>query len=73
MSTHTTTDASSAVSGIDGPMPAKAFGVRLVHTSPVSVREEKVLKQTMQRAERKFHLGYATVSKGEEWRFLVPC
>ncbi|KAH8910226.1 hypothetical protein BR93DRAFT_976382 [Coniochaeta sp. PMI_546] len=57
MSTHTTTDASSAVSGIDGPLPANTFGVRLVHTSPVSLKEEKVLKQTMQKAERKFHLG----------------
>lgn len=61
MSTHnTTTDESSAASGMDGPLPAKAFGVRLVHTSPVSAKEERVLKQTMQRAERKFHLGYVT-------------
>jgi hypothetical protein len=61
MSTHTTTDASSAVSGIDGPLPGpNAFGVKLVHVSPVSSKEEKVLKQTMQRAERKFHLGYVS-------------
>ncbi|KAB5570094.1 hypothetical protein GE09DRAFT_1170954 [Coniochaeta sp. 2T2.1] len=58
MSTGTTAEASSAVSGVDGPLSANAFGVRLVHTSPVSSKEEKVLKQTMQRAERKFHLGH---------------
>ncbi|KAB5558641.1 hypothetical protein GE09DRAFT_120361 [Coniochaeta sp. 2T2.1] len=58
MSTGTTTEASSAISGVHGPLSANAFGVRLVHTSPVSSKEEKVLKQTLQRAERKFHLGH---------------
>jgi hypothetical protein len=58
MVTHTTTDASSAVFGMEGPVTRNAFGVRLVHTSPVSSKEEKLLKQTMQKAERKFHLGY---------------
>jgi len=57
MVTHTTTDRLSAVTGMEGLVVAGPFGVRLVHTSPVSSKEERILKQTMQKAERKFHLG----------------
>jgi hypothetical protein len=58
MVTHTTTDASSAVSGFERRAMSSTLGVKLVHTSPVSLKEERILRQTMQKAERKFHLGY---------------
>lgn len=58
MGTHTTTDASSVVSGMEGRVACNDLGFRLVHTSPVSSKEERLLEQTTQKAERKFHLGY---------------
>lgn len=62
-STHTTTtDASSAIFGA-GRLPAglNPISVKLVHVSPLSAREERTLRHTMHRTERKFHLGYVHI------------
>ncbi|RNJ57511.1 hypothetical protein D7B24_005859 [Verticillium nonalfalfae] len=40
-----------------GPMTANAFGLRLVQADVLTDREERVLRQTIERAEKKFRIG----------------
>ncbi|KAK5627809.1 hypothetical protein RRF57_003524 [Xylaria bambusicola] len=35
----------------------ESFGVRLIYTAPISPRDEKMIRATITKAERKFHIG----------------
>ncbi|KAI0506739.1 hypothetical protein F5B22DRAFT_435645 [Xylaria bambusicola] len=39
----------------------ESFGVRLIYTSPISPRDEKMIRATITRAERKFHIGVGRI------------
>ncbi|KAI0914470.1 hypothetical protein F4823DRAFT_356644 [Ustulina deusta] len=52
----TTTAASSCATSHPFQSP-ESFGVRLIYTSPVSPKDEKVIHTTITKAERKFHAG----------------
>ncbi|KAI8952848.1 hypothetical protein F4801DRAFT_190395 [Xylaria longipes] len=51
-----TTAASSCATSHPFQSP-EPFGIRLIHTSPISARDEKTLRSTITKAERKFHIG----------------
>ncbi|KAI1422323.1 hypothetical protein F5Y12DRAFT_622027 [Xylaria sp. FL1777] len=51
-----TTAASSCTTSYPFQSP-ESFGVRLVYTSPISPKEEKMIHATITKAERKFHAG----------------
>ncbi|TRX91764.1 hypothetical protein FHL15_007317 [Xylaria flabelliformis] len=53
--TITTTPSSYATSHpFQSPEP---FGIRLIYTSPISPKDEKTMRSTITKAERKFHIG----------------
>ena len=56
-SSATTTDLGSAASGASFAQDPDQFGIRLVHVSPVALWEEKLLRQSFEKAGRKFHIG----------------
>ncbi|KAI1365183.1 hypothetical protein F5Y08DRAFT_188696 [Xylaria arbuscula] len=58
IATITTVASSCATSH---PFQSESFGVRLIYTSPVSPRDEKVIRATITKAERKFHAGLPPV------------
>ncbi|KAM0334255.1 hypothetical protein ACHAQA_001277 [Verticillium albo-atrum] len=51
------TASSTVTDGSAGPMAANAFGVKLVQADILTDREERVLRQTIERAEKKFRIG----------------
>ncbi|KAI1743517.1 hypothetical protein F4680DRAFT_347040 [Xylaria scruposa] len=51
-----TTAPSSYATSIPFQSP-ESFGIRLVYTSPVSPKDEKTIRSTITKAERKFHIG----------------
>ncbi|RYP58717.1 hypothetical protein DL769_008826 [Monosporascus sp. CRB-8-3] len=51
-----TTTISSTASGRRGPQIPYAFGIRLIYTTPLSAKEEKTLRMTICKAERKFRI-----------------
>ncbi|KAM0274994.1 hypothetical protein ACHAQH_007684 [Verticillium albo-atrum] len=51
------TASSILTDGGQGPMAANAFGLRLVQADILTDREERVLRQTIERAEKKFRIG----------------
>lgn len=59
--TMATTDAGSAVSGAGGFQGSNPFGIRLVNVSPLSLKEEKALKYSLEKAGRRFHIGYVAL------------
>ncbi|KAI0455619.1 hypothetical protein F5B21DRAFT_186481 [Xylaria acuta] len=55
IATVTTAASSCATSHpFQNPEP---FGIRLIHTSPISPKDEKTIRSTITKAERKFHTG----------------
>ncbi|KAI0420058.1 hypothetical protein F5X98DRAFT_362133 [Xylaria grammica] len=55
IATITTTTSSCATSHpFQSPEP---FGVRLIYTSPISLKDDKIIRMTITKAERKFHVG----------------
>ncbi|RYO75610.1 hypothetical protein DL766_004244 [Monosporascus sp. MC13-8B] len=59
MTPHTpcsTTTTSSMASGRRGPQSPYAFGIRLIYATPLSPKEERTLRTTICKAERKFQI-----------------
>jgi hypothetical protein len=52
-----TTDTSCTSSVAGSTQSTAGFGIRLIHAASLSVRDEQVLAQALERARRKFHLG----------------
>ena len=53
--TPSTTTSSTATD--NGPMTPNPFGLRLIHANLLNAREEKILRQTIDKAEKRFHIG----------------
>ncbi|KAF6818948.1 hypothetical protein CSOJ01_01605 [Colletotrichum sojae] len=49
--------ASSTITDASGPMSPNPFGIRLIHADLLTDKQERTLRQTIERAERKFHIG----------------
>ncbi|KAK1640524.1 hypothetical protein BDP81DRAFT_420225 [Colletotrichum phormii] len=54
----TPSTASSTITDASGPMSPNPFGIRLVHADLLTDKQERTLRQTIDRAERKFRIGY---------------
>ncbi|OHF02609.1 hypothetical protein CORC01_02005 [Colletotrichum orchidophilum] len=53
----TPSTASSTITDASGPMLPNPFGIRLIHADLLTDRQERTLRQTIDRAERKFRIG----------------
>ncbi|KAK0379414.1 hypothetical protein CLIM01_03202 [Colletotrichum limetticola] len=53
----TPSTASSTITDASGPMSPNPFGIRLVHADLLTDKQERTLRQTIDRAERKFRIG----------------
>ncbi|KAI0545701.1 hypothetical protein F4679DRAFT_457010 [Xylaria curta] len=51
-----TTAPSSYATSVPFQTP-ESFGIRLIYTSPISPKDEKIIRSTITKAERKFHIG----------------
>ncbi|TEA16206.1 hypothetical protein C8034_v001163 [Colletotrichum sidae] len=49
--------ASSTITDASGPMSPNPFGIRLIHADLLTDKQERTLRQTIERAERKFRIG----------------
>ncbi|KAL0931793.1 uncharacterized protein CTRU02_212746 [Colletotrichum truncatum] len=49
--------ASSIITDASGPMSPNPFGIRLIHADLLTDKQERTLRQTIERAERKFRIG----------------
>ncbi|OLN93936.1 hypothetical protein CCHL11_03428 [Colletotrichum chlorophyti] len=49
--------ASSTITDATGPMSPNPFGIRLIHADLLTDKQEKTLRQTIERAEKKFRIG----------------
>jgi hypothetical protein len=52
------TAASSSVTDASGPMTPNPFGIRLIHANLLSAQYDKIVRQTIDKTERKFQIGY---------------
>ncbi|KAK1598548.1 uncharacterized protein LY79DRAFT_586624 [Colletotrichum navitas] len=53
----TPSTASSTITDASGPMSPNPFGVRLIHADLLTDKQERTLRQTIERAEKKFRIG----------------
>ncbi|KAK6210392.1 hypothetical protein QIS74_11976 [Colletotrichum tabaci] len=53
----TPSTASSTITDASGPMSPNPFGIRLVHADLLTDKQERTLRQTIERAEKKFRIG----------------
>ncbi|KZL80247.1 hypothetical protein CI238_12117 [Colletotrichum incanum] len=53
----TPSTASSTITDASGPMSPNPFGIRLIHADLLTDKQERTLRQTIERAERKFRIG----------------
>ncbi|KAF9874051.1 hypothetical protein CkaCkLH20_08423 [Colletotrichum karsti] len=49
--------ASSTITDASGPMSPNPFGIRLIHADLLTDKQERTLRQTIERAEKKFRIG----------------
>ncbi|EFQ28467.1 hypothetical protein CGRA01v4_07360 [Colletotrichum graminicola] len=53
----TPSTASSTITDASGPMSPNPFGIRLIHADLLTDKQERTLRQTIERAEKKFRIG----------------
>ncbi|ORY59105.1 uncharacterized protein BCR38DRAFT_351788 [Pseudomassariella vexata] len=54
VATISTVSSTASNASAGGPSP---FGIRLIYTTPLSAKDEKILRSTIMKAERKFRIG----------------
>jgi hypothetical protein len=53
----TPSTASSVITDSSGPLPPNPFGIRLIYANDLSGKEERILRYTIEKAEKKFRIG----------------